>query len=256
MLQRQRLLLEEADVSVSAQNGEVHFGVGKSSRIVLEQYIEIRAGRFDIGEIGAYSYLGGGNTIFRNVDKIGRFCSIASNITAGQVEHPTNELSTHYLFQGFWGRYDHVKEFYERTPAVAKSRMSFNQKYGDDNNKISIGNDVWIGEGVFIRRGVTIGDGAVIGARSVVVKNVKPYEIVAGIPAKHIRYRFEPKIIAKLMDLQWWNYGLYLVEGIDFTDVSSAVEEMEDRVGSGLVESPNFSKVVIEESGEIVPIVP
>lgn len=68
-----------------------------------------------------------------------------------------------------------------------------------------IGNDVWIGAGAFISSGVRIGDGAVVGARAVVTKDVPPYAIVAGTPARIIRFRFEPEVIGDLLALAWWN---------------------------------------------------
>lgn len=73
------------------------------------------------------------------------------------------------------------------------------------NGDITIGNDVWIGFNVTIMSGVTIGDGAVIAANSHVVKDVEPYSITGGNPARHIKYRFSPEIIAALLDLKWWD---------------------------------------------------
>src|SRR3546814_801459 len=90
--------------------------------------------------------------------------------------------------------------------------------------KITVGNDVWIGEGVFIRRGVIIGDGAIVAARSVVTRDVPPYAIVGGVPAKVIRYRFEPAIVDELLKLEWWKYGLTAVSGADFTDIASCID--------------------------------
>ena len=73
---------------------------------------------------------------------------------------------------------------------------------------IIIGNDVWIGNGASIMSGVSIGDGAVIGARAVVAKDVKPYEIVVGNPAKPIKMRFDDDTIEKLLELKWWNLSI------------------------------------------------
>lgn len=73
--------------------------------------------------------------------------------------------------------------------------------------RINVGNDVWIGIGAIIKSGVIIGDGAVIGAGAVVTKDVRPYEIVAGNPAKHIRFRFDEEIINELLELRWWDFS-------------------------------------------------
>ncbi len=75
-----------------------------------------------------------------------------------------------------------------------------------DAQKTIIGNDVWIGDSVLIKSGVKVDDGSVIGTGAIVLKNVPPYAIVAGVPAKIIRYRFTPEIIEKLLALKWWDY--------------------------------------------------
>lgn len=77
----------------------------------------------------------------------------------------------------------------------------------DNKGDIIIGNDVWIGYEAIILAGVTIGDGAIIGARAVVTKDVLPYTVVAGVPAKPIKKRFDDKTISKLLDIQWWNWS-------------------------------------------------
>ena len=76
----------------------------------------------------------------------------------------------------------------------------------DERKQILVGHDVWIGAKVFIRDGVSVGSGAVVGAGAVVVKDIPDYAIVAGVPAKVIRYRFSDEIISKLLSLQWWNW--------------------------------------------------
>jgi acetyltransferase-like isoleucine patch superfamily enzyme len=77
--------------------------------------------------------------------------------------------------------------------------------YPSSNGNIIIGNDVWFGENVTVMSGVKIGDGAVIGTNSTVVKDVNPYSIVGGHPAKHIKYRFSEEVIKKLLDIKWWD---------------------------------------------------
>ena len=75
-----------------------------------------------------------------------------------------------------------------------------------EDERVYIGNDVWVGSHVLINGGVHVGDGAVIGAGAVVVKDVPPYAIVGGVPAKVIRYRFSSEVIARLLELEWWNF--------------------------------------------------
>lgn len=130
-----------------------------------------------------------------NRDKllIGKFCSIAcgANFIFNSANHTLSSLST-YPFPIFfeeWGL--DVKE-------IAKA--------WDNKGDIVVGNDVWIGYEAVVLAGVTIGDGAVIGARSVVTKDVPPYTIAGGVPAKTIRKRFNEETIDTLLELRWWDW--------------------------------------------------
>jgi virginiamycin A acetyltransferase len=132
-------------------------------------------------EIGEYTYIGFNGLITKS--KIGRYCSIANNVSIGIGEHKLNRVSTNSIF------YTNPWETLTEKECV-------------------IGNDVWIGTNVVIRRGVTIGDGAIIGANSFVNKDVKSFEIVAGTPAKFIRMRFSDEAIAYVQKSNWWNKDL------------------------------------------------
>lgn len=125
--------------------------------------------------------------------KIGRFCSVACGVkfVFTSANHTLRSLST-YTFPIFfeeWGL--DVKNITEAW---------------DNKGNIIVGNDVWIGYGAVILSGVTVGDGAIIGARAVVTKDVPPYTIVGGVPARQIRKRFDDETIKKLLTLQWWNW--------------------------------------------------
>jgi len=141
-------------------------------------------------EVGSHSY---GVPIIKKWDnltklKIGDYCSIADNVVIFLGgEHRMDWIST-YSFTTF---YEEAKEF-----------AGFKGTKGD----IIIGNDVWIGSGVTIMSGVTIGDGAVIGAKTVVAKDVKPYSIIVGNPAKEIKKRFTDEQIEKLLQIKWWDW--------------------------------------------------
>lgn len=119
---------------------------------------------------------------------IGSFCSIADGVVIGGAEHPISWVSTSPVF--YAGRDSVKKKFstYEREKA----------------ERTIVGSDVWIGDRAIIKGGVTIGNGAVIGMGAVVCHDVKPYEIVGGVPAHHIRYRFETDVIDKLLLTKWW----------------------------------------------------
>lgn len=130
-----------------------------------------------------------------NGDKliIGKFCSIAcgAKFLFNSANHTLTSLST-YTFPLFFEEWD--------------LDLKNVTKAWDNKGNIIIGNDVWIGYDAIILSGVTIGDGAIIGARAVVTKDVPPYTIVGGVPAKNTRKRFDEKTIKSLLSLKWWDW--------------------------------------------------
>jgi acetyltransferase-like isoleucine patch superfamily enzyme len=122
--------------------------------------------------------------------RIGRFCSIAPDVLISLGgEHHTEWITTY----SFSLLFDEAADL----PGYPMTR-------GD----VAIGNDVWIGQGACILSGVTVGDGAVIAARTVIAKDVDPYSIVGGSPARLVRYRFPEAAITSLLELAWWNWSL------------------------------------------------
>lgn len=149
--------------------------------------------------------------------KIGKFCSLGSNIRVVSATHPVKGfISTHPAFfsDSYWFHYVQASKFKEHLT-------------NEDGFECSIGNDVWIGDNVLILGGCTIGDGAVIGMGSVVLHDVPPYTIVAGIPAKEIRKRFPDEVVDSLNLLNWWNKPIEWIEknAEDFSDVEGFISK-------------------------------
>jgi len=135
---------------------------------------------------------------------IGAFSSIGPNVSLGGLGwHPIDRLSTHPAFYS----------------AGLKAGTSFVQPQNhidieDELPRTIVGNDVWMGVGCIVLDGLTIGDGAVIAAGAVVTKDVPPYAIVGGVPARIIRYRFDEATIAALLDWRWWDLSNAQLENI------------------------------------------
>lgn len=141
--------------------------------------------------VGDYSYFERhGEAIYADV---GKFCSIASNCRINALEHPIERATQHKVTYrpNEYFRYLGVDQGF-RARRAAK--------------RVTIGHDVWIGHGAVVMPGVTIGNGAVVGANAVVTRDVAPYTIVAGVPGKPLRRRFDQTIADRLQRLEWWDW--------------------------------------------------
>jgi acetyltransferase-like isoleucine patch superfamily enzyme len=157
---------------------------------IIDKTSKVEAGSHVINSsFGKHSFCGYDCEIY-NTD-VGSFCSIANGVTIGGSQHAMQWVSTSPVFRK--GR-DSVKKKYSEF------------EYHNDGKRTIIGHDVWIGERALIKQGITIGSGAIIGMGSVVTKDVEPFTIVGGCPAKFIRKRFDDITIKELLEIEWWNF--------------------------------------------------
>lgn len=144
-------------------------------------------------EMGDFSYIARNSQIYNT--QIGKFTCIGPNVVSGMGAHPSSEyVSIHPLFYSTLGQ--------------SSGLVIVDKNLFDEFPSTEIGNDVWIGNNVVIKYGVKIGDGAIIGAGAVVTKDVEPFTIVGGVPAKLIKYRYTKEQIEFLKQFKWWNKDL------------------------------------------------
>ena len=152
--------------------------------------------------LGDLSYVANGARIVNA--RIGKFCSLGPECRIGLGLHPIEFASTH-------------PSFYSRHRPAA---TSFAIQDFTEQRTVEIGNDVWVGDRAIIKDGVRIGDGAIVGAGALVTKDVEPYAIVGGVPARLIRHRFDATLIAQLLATRWWDRDLAWIRahGAEFAD--------------------------------------
>jgi acetyltransferase-like isoleucine patch superfamily enzyme len=164
---------------------------------------------------GAESYMNAGGYIRERVF-VGRYCSIGRRVTLGAGMHNMRGVSTHPGLHGSRAR---------RYSEAELSRLAWG-----GGTKVAtptiIGNDVWIGDGAVILPGVTVGTGAVIGANAVVTRNVAPYEIVGGVPAKRLKMRFPDEVGQELLCTEYWEWPLETLKGLPMRNVFEFISRM------------------------------
>ncbi|MGO4437948.1 xenobiotic acyltransferase family protein [Rhizobium sp. RAF56] len=162
-------------------------------------------------KIGSFLFLNFRSVIYPNVT-IGRFCSIARNCEVGVARHPTQYLSTHSF------QYNSV--LFPDFPGYSEKKYCTWRAHPET----TIGSDVWLGAQVIVVAGAKIGHGAVVAANAVVTKDVPPYAVVGGTPAKLIRYRFSEDVIEGLLETKWWDLPYSEIKSLPFDDPTACVE--------------------------------
>ena len=172
--------------------------------------------------IGQYSVIHPG--MVGRKTTIGRYTQVAAGSFVGIGGHPTDWLSTHY----FQYR-DDAHQFPKDHP------FNLYQAY-EEYQPTQIGNDCWIGAQCFVKSGVKIGDGAVIWAGAVVTGDIPPYAIAMGVPAKIVRFRFPDAVIAKLLEIKWWEFPRTAISHLPFNQPELCIEMLDRSVKMGTIE--------------------
>lgn len=169
-------------------------------------------------EVTLGKYFGMNESGFIGRAVVGAYCAFGARTAINAFNHPIDWLSTNE-FQYQPASFDWVSEYRDmerlgRTPDMFQVAQ--------------IGNDVWSGHNVNVMAGVNIGDGVIIAAGAVVTKDVPAYAIVAGVPATIIRYRFNEKIIERLLAVKWWEMELSQLSGLPFRDIEGCLDKLEE----------------------------
>ncbi|WP_127581382.1 DapH/DapD/GlmU-related protein [Paenibacillus koleovorans] len=162
--------------------------------------------------IGDYTYTM--DEVTMNYCEVGKFTSIASHVCLNPVQHPMDRVTQHHMT-------------YRRAGfgfAATDDEEIFDWRR---DNRVTIGHDVWIGHGAIVMKGVRVGHGAVIGSGSVVTKDVEPYTVVVGVPARPIKVRFPAETAAKLLQIAWWDWPREVLEErfFELSDVETFIQK-------------------------------
>ena len=172
--------------------------------------------------MGAFSYAVSG---FYFGCRIGRYCSFGENIQIGRHPHPFHWFSSSPYF---YTEYQQVLDQPLPTGEALTPTKDFIRQSAPVHAKMTnIGHDVWIGHGAFILPGISISTGAAVAAYSVVTKDVPPYALVAGNPARIIRYRFDSATIENLLESSWWEYAPWQLKGCKVDIINAFIDYIE-----------------------------
>ncbi|ONG44937.1 hypothetical protein BKE38_27115 [Pseudoroseomonas deserti] len=190
--------------------------------------------------IGAFSY----SRSPMERARIGRYCSISWRCEVMGIAHPTDRISTHlFTFRTYY--LNNVRRLHGRAPAAAP--------FDAAGSMVSIGNDVWLGQNVLLKPGISIGDGAVVAAGAIVTKDVPAFAIVAGVPARVVKYRFDEATRERAQRVAWWRYHVADFAGLDTASPVAFLEGLEARIASSSIQA--YAPEVIDLAEAIQAIV-
>jgi virginiamycin A acetyltransferase len=225
---------------------------GKKLRIrsdsIVEPYCTIADG-YAVPAMGSFTEVASAfpaNTVF------GRYCSVGTGITFVGFRHPVEAVSTSSAF------FNRDREFMTAYASAHAERtgkeltMTLVATPQPQNGRLVIGNDVWIGSDCCFAGGISIGDGAVIASGAVVTKDVAPYTVVGGVPARKIKSRFEPEVALALQRSEWWNYELADLAGLPVGSPKAFLSEFAKRQpGLCRYEPPQVPLVSLIEAAQL-----
>jgi acetyltransferase-like isoleucine patch superfamily enzyme len=192
--------------------------------LALEPYCHLFDGRALPARMGAFSY-----SLSRLLPtmRVGRYGSIGGNVEFIESEHPADWVSSSPFSYSPWGLEgfsDYLTQEKQLTSFPLHSARPFLPQ------PVVLGHDVWVGQRVTFKGGVTVGDGAIVGAQALVTRDVPPYAIVGGVPARIVRLRFPEATIERLQALQWWRFGPDVLQPLDVRDVNGFIGRLEDLI--------------------------
>ena len=217
LLRERQVLLNSSGSGDRWQAGEP-VGVAEDCR--LEPYAGLLEGDIIPRALGSFSY---SHSRLSTRLRLGRYCSIASGVSWMGLDHPLAWAGTSPAF------YDTEHSVFR----AFRRRNRLDYQVGEfpfPDGTIKIGNDVWVGDQAMIAPGVTIGDGAVVGARALVRQDVPPYAVVAGHPARIVRFRFTEELIARFLEAQWWRFTPAIVSPLPAAEPERFLDALADKI--------------------------
>ena len=235
------LINKNSEFKTSKGNGifcgdNILIDLGTAKKTTIECPVNLKGCELiAVENVGAFVNMPPKGALMRCISSIGRFSIIAPRVQIGNPQHCTESISPHPMFGMFssdWTKNFHT--LYDDKEWIMNMKKKQIQSLGKRiSGSTKIGNDVWIGYGAIIMRGLTIGDGAIIAAGAVVTKDVPPYSIVGGVPAKVIKMRYTEEHIRRLLDLKWWEYGPDILKGADIMNVNEVIKIVSERIEKG-----------------------